>query len=255
MPVFNNYYYPTISTSGAVVPLLHPSIPSFWHPPASHSISTRNDNSNIDANFFLMHLLAYFFGTRLQVSEWWFDTRVPKTGQTHHIRFNHATLEDFVSHSFNSWRNWDDKKRKYITNLLYMHSRAPCYEYDWESFTIEYMVIDGLFAFTKNFKKTNIKHGKRMTDMAGEFGIPLGLTDKAKIHMDQIINLRNDLLHEALWDKGSPCNPASDSAFYKRIFLRNFVHRVIPAIFAYKTSYIETEWWNIFAHKFEKAQK
>jgi hypothetical protein len=97
---------------------------------------------------FVIHLLAYVFGIRLQFHEWWLDGRVP-VRCTHNIHFTDAVKEDFLSHSYQTWRNWPEQKRKLMTNVLYMHSRAPSYEWDWERFLLEYRVFSGLYTFTK----------------------------------------------------------------------------------------------------------
>ena len=45
---------------------------------------------------FIMHLVAYLFGVRLQFHDWWFDSRVPiRMGQTHNTYPNKAVVEHF----------------------------------------------------------------------------------------------------------------------------------------------------------------
>jgi hypothetical protein len=123
--------------------------PALLHPvPPSHELgltaSVTQEELRKGPGAFLIHLLAYLFGTRLQFHDLWFDSRIPiRMGQTHNIHPNEATVEDFLSHCYRVWQGWPANERKLITNVLFMHSRAPSYEWDWEQFTIEYMVFDG----------------------------------------------------------------------------------------------------------------
>ena len=130
--------------------------PALLHPVApSHQLDLSEPISQEElrrgAGGFLIHLLAYLFGIRLQFHDWWFDSRVPvKIFQTHNTYVRQATVEDFLSHSYKTWRNWGPSEKMLITNVLFMHSRAPSYEWDWERFTFEYMVLDGCWKLAES---------------------------------------------------------------------------------------------------------
>lgn len=116
---------------------------------SSHEIclfSTDNREEMLEGPVvFLVNLLAYLFGVRLQCHDWWVDGRLPirEKARTHTIHFTKDTAEDFLSHCYQIWKNWPEKEQKLVTNILFIHARAPSYEWDWERFTIEYMVLDG----------------------------------------------------------------------------------------------------------------
>ena len=67
--------------------------PSLLHRlPASHVLTLDVDEAQRDAlrkadSGFIVHLLSYIFGTRLQFHDWWFDNRVP-IEPTHNINFH-----------------------------------------------------------------------------------------------------------------------------------------------------------------------
>lgn len=57
---------------------------------------------------FIIYLLAYLFGTRLQFHDWLFDGRIP-IRSTHNIHFTKATAENFLSHCYRAWLGWTKK--------------------------------------------------------------------------------------------------------------------------------------------------
>jgi len=165
--------------------------------PPSHELClySLDENKNIreGAGAFIIHLLAYLFGVRLQFYDWWFDGRVP-IKSTHNICFSEKTVEKFLYHCYQIWSSWSEENQKRIINVLYMHSRAPSYEWDWERFMIEYMVLDGCWKLAELvYKLTGKKHKGRINILCQKFDIPLNET-----LISDIVQLRNDLFHETL---------------------------------------------------------
>ena len=199
---------------------------------------------------FVVHLLSFIFGTRLQFKDWWFDSRVP-TRPTLNIYIRHSTVEDFISIAYQTWETWEEQKRKWFNNILVMFSKAPSYEWDWERFTIEYMVFDGLFKLAEMlFGCTAKSHKKRFEALCNIFGIPFN-----EELIERIYTLRNDLFHQTLWNNGQPGTVnANSNAFYQPYHLRRFNSRLIPAILGYQTPYIKTGWWYMETIAFEKIE-
>ena len=218
--------------------------------PKSHKIClshpTDRDIRKADGAF-LVHLLAYLFETRLQFHDWWFDNRVP-LGPTKKI-FTHQVLEDFLDHSYCKWKKWKPEERNLMTNLLFMFSRAPSYEWDWEHFIIEYMVFDGLYKLVCSLHGPGAKtHKERFKFVCDKFGIK---HDEPGI--DRIYKLRNDLFHEALWDKSSPgMTDPNSNALYQADNLRRFNSRLIPTVLGYTNKYVSTAWWSMSSFPFGK---
>ena len=120
----------------------------------------------------IIHLLGYLHGTWLQFSDWWFDSRVPLK-QGHNIHFIESTAEHFLSHAYKEWQTWHPTVRQRFTNILFMLNRAPSYEWDWERFVIEYMVLDACYKTgtdLKLFKKAE-SHSKRIDRMCAAASI------------------------------------------------------------------------------------
>jgi len=169
--------------------------------PSSHELFLRASGTAEELRkgpgAFILHLLAYLFGVRLQFHGWWFDGRVPiRMGQTHNIYPNKAVVEHFLSHCYKVWERYSAEEQRLITNLLFMHSRGPSYEWDWEQFAIEYMVFDGCWKFAKRKHGVrNVPHSDRIKAVCQRFSIPFD-NDLAR----KIVDLRNHLFHESLWD-------------------------------------------------------
>ncbi len=215
--------------------------------PASHELvlpvsGTQEDFGRSPASF-LIHLLSYLFGTRLQFCDWWLDGRVPilEKARAHNISFTQNTAEGFLSHCYKIWKTWPGEEQQLITNILFMHSRTSSYEWDWEQFIIEYVVLDGCYSFGKSLGFVNKEpvHRKRIEVLCQAFGIP-AKEDLIK----EIVEARNELFHETLWDHSQPCIAKGGSAYHMLPYhLRRLNQRLIPALFGYGTPYVNTKWW------------
>jgi hypothetical protein len=182
---------------------------------------------------FIMQLVGYVFGVRLQFHDWWFDERVPFDSQ-HNIHITEKTLEKFFVHSINKYMSWEKDEQIFFVNILYMHNRSPSYEWDWERFTIEYMILDACWKFSK-LKGTT--HGQRVERMCTEY----------KLHqnndvIEKIVKLRNDLFHEALWCGKMPCTAVDNDDFFVSYHLRRLNHRLILALLGYNSEYARSDW-------------
>lgn len=225
--------------------------------PYTHSIEMDDDctieEQRKGSSAFIINMLGFSLGYRLQFHDWWFDGRVPiKTDNG--LSITRDTVEDFLSHCFSVWKEWDAKSKKLITNLLYMFSRSLHYEWEWERFTVDYMVIDGIWKLYE--KQNKIKEGSvrrlkdRVNKLCKAYKIPVN--DR---HLTKIIKLRNELFHETLWDKGQPCSAGNNDVFVQTIFLRHLITRLIPAILGYQTAFVKTEWWHLGNFIFDKTEK
>jgi hypothetical protein len=228
--------------------------PALLHPvPPSHQLKLSAPGNQEElrkgAGSFLMHLLAYLFGVRLQFHDWWFDSRVPiKLFQTHNTHVRQETLENFLSHAYKTWRNWGPIAQRLTTNLLFMHSRTPSYEWDWERFAMEYMVLDGCWRLAELINGIKAKyHSERIEALCRKFGIAY-----EENRVKRLVTLRNELFHETLWDSSQPCTAVAMDTFMKTHDLRQFNQRLIPALLGYNNRYVHTIWWSRGAFPFDR---
>lgn len=230
--------------------------------PASHELVIINDP--IDDDFrksdgaFLMHLASYLFGVRLQFYDWWFDSRAP-TESTHIISITQQKESDFFSHSYRAWKQWPRDLRIRFTNILYVNSKVPSYEWDWEQFTISYMVFDALYELANAYFGVEEKiHKKRLYRMCEYFGLAC-----ENDNLDKISNIRNNLFHECCWyetrnskreiqsdQKDIRLGRPFDAGFFQSQNLWRLNQRLIPAILGYKTEYIASPWWYMGPFRF-----
>ncbi len=199
--------------------------------PPSHHIEFETDIEKKELRResfgFIMHLIGYIFGVRLQFHDWWFDGRIPFRSR-HNITITKKTLEKFFVHSINKFMSWEKDKQKLFINILYMHNRAPSYEWDWEQFSIEYMVFDACRKFSE-LKSTH------------------GLCTEYKLYQEndiikKIVDLRNELFHESLWCGEMPCTAADNDDFFVSYHLRRLNQRLIPALLGYNSTYVSSDW-------------
>jgi hypothetical protein len=213
--------------------------PAFIHQlPMSHLLTIekppiggdlrRNDGA------FLLHLLAYLFGSRLHFKGWGVDGRIP-TKKTHQIVPTPASEVGFIAHAYDTWKGWDEAERRWMINILYMTSRSPCHEWDWERFTINYMVFDAIYKLSTSVAGVpkGVSHGERYSAMRTTFGLA---DDRTTFKM--IKELRNDLFHEALWAGTRPGEGGvSEAAWLSVEYLRRINQRLIPAVLGFQTPY------------------
>jgi hypothetical protein len=186
---------------------------------------------------FLMYLAGYLFGYRLQFYDWWFDGRV-NMRSSHNINVRDERATDFLTKSYANWKTWSSDERKHFTNILYMNSRSELYEWDWERFMIAYMVFDACYAYAeKRGEVRSPTHKGRFEAMCKQYGLYIDTAASQKI-----VELRNDLFHEALWDGDRPCSSGGQSSFELTGFLRGINHRLVPALLGYPTNYIKSRW-------------
>lgn len=190
---------------------------------------------------FLMHLIGYAYGVRLQFHDWWVDGRIPIKSQ-HNVLIEEKSVANLLLASYKTWNSWNDKNKKLMINILYMHSRAASYEWDWERFAIEYMVFDGCCAIAKNLvpKLKLSDHTKRLINICIYYDIPI---DKRLIN--RIVSLRNELFHSTLWSGQQPCTAPQNDTSIIPYHLSRLNNRIIPALLGYEMQYTRTPWWNI----------
>lgn len=143
----DGYYYPpmtkTVVTDLAGKPLRtvpKTKRPAHLHPvPPSHELYLRLPASGREVREgiagLVIHYLGFMFNTRLQFADGWFDGRIPirRPGE---LKWDQAGAGTELSLVYGTWSKWAAPEQRRFITLLYMHSRAPSYQWDWEEFTI-----------------------------------------------------------------------------------------------------------------------
>ena len=112
------------------------------------------------------------------------------------------------------------------------------YEWDWERFAINYMVFDACYRHAESIASVRSpSHADRFQTLFSKYDLYFN-ADKAQ----EIVDLRNNLFHEALWDNGQPCNAGGQTSFDLTEFLWAINQRLIPALLGHSTEYIKARW-------------
>ncbi len=239
----NGFLYPPVDdedTSGGNAN--RPAKAYAW--PASHDLEIYNPLFEEDTRAYdgscVIYLLSYLYGRRLQFSEWLVEGRIPLKKKTHHVIVNERTASSFLEKAYEKWRGLADKiALKRLTNILYMHSKAPAYEWEWEVFGVEYMVLDAIYHFATHVerKQQAQTHAARIETLCGSYG--LWYDDQTT---RSIVDQRNELFHEALWSDKSPCYYVDREGKYNTRVLRCLNHRLIAAILGWTGEYVRSRW-------------
>ena len=208
----DGHYYPLPLETVTVVNSAKPKTnrktkrPAFLHPvPPSHDLFITPPNAEADIREesagFILHLLAYLFHTRLQFADWYYDGRIP-IDWVGHDALDPDHVGKYLSAAYKIWSAWPPEDRKRFTNILYMFSRRFVYEWEWEEFIIQYMILDACWKMAeKLFGLKASSHANRIKVMCDKFSMTrIG----EFIDLGKMVRLRNDLFHETLWHGGQP---------------------------------------------------
>ena len=211
--------------------------------PASHTLTLDAVAAQRSADAaFVMYFLGHIFGFRLQFEGWWFDGRLPTqeaAGGRWWSFLSETKVSGLLSDAYRVWRAWPSSERTRFTNLLYMHVRSFSYRWDWERLTVRYMVFDGCYKMARALGYVNkVPHKLRLDAMLAWAGMP---TDSASV--EGIVDLRNYLFHEALWDSRQP-GTASRKGFKHADDLWRISDRLLFALAGYTGDYVKIGWWN-----------
>ena len=228
---------------------------SVYHLPASHQILIDASVSPVGESFgdeaLIIHLLAYVYGTRLQLARWRFDGRVP-IKPVHNISITEQTCLDFLRHTYAWWRDLTADQRTRFVNILYVHTRARSLEWEWDAFIYQYMTFDALFRLHTEIRpsKSTISHKQRFAVMCSEYGIP----DNDDL-INKIYLARNELFHEAMWT-GSTIGfgSADKDALYLPYHLARLNARIICSMLGYTHEYVGSVCWAMGTFLFDNSK-
>jgi hypothetical protein len=210
--------------------------------PPSHDLALKGardiQKSRLGLSGFVTHCFGFLFGTRLQYCDWWLEGRIP-IKSTSNVYVDRKTAESFVSKAIATWKNFDRRNKRVVSNVLYLYAKSGSLEWDWERFQMEYTVFDACHALLMRGRSVGFSpHRRRFKTVCQS----QGLKYNGKL-VRKFVKLRNDLLHEALWDGGQINTARGSAAFMASYHLRRFNHRLITAILTGRTEYTSSPWW------------
>lgn len=241
----DGFIYPPITQKFKdEIPVQNSKKPSpVFNLPASHVLSIKKpvgENIKYEDGGFLVHLVGFLFGVRLQFSDWRFDGKVPVISKCHFV-FSNDVASDFITHSYKTWMSWNLDQRKRYINILYMHGKSKSYEWEWDEFIYQYLVFDALYRLHVELLGNNISggHGARLQGLCEYYGINYNIDFIKNIYL-----LRNDLFHEALWDGNTPgLHNKSQLSHLMPKCLAGLNSKLIVRIIGYRNNYSISPGW------------
>jgi hypothetical protein len=193
---------------------------------------------------FLVHLLGFLTGHRAQFADWWMDGRIQVRSNSDAEPLYQREVGAFLQRAMDRWWSFSDRDRRVLVNALFMHNRAPMYEWPWERFLVEYQVFDAIFRIAQRVDGVPDKgHAKRFENAVARYG----LFDDPDLFR-KMVDLRNDLVHETLWVGGMPTAGGGEDGFYSWIWLKNINQRFAMAVLGFAGPYIGSNWRSLLHH-------
>jgi len=228
--------------------------------PWSHDLLMEGEGKD-NANFrrgisgFFIQFVGFLYGYRVQFFDWWVDGRVRIKSQAPYSVLPTSLGPACINQALDTWQSWDLKTQRIITNALFMFTRSEIFEFGWERFMVEYMVLDATYksGVMSDLIKPVKFHKDRLNAIANSCGISIPPSNRWKKDWDEFfVDLRNDLFHEIRWDGdqmiGSPGNEDSELAPY---FLHEFTRRALFSVLGIKGPYSATPWWTFGTSRFD----
>jgi len=191
---------------------------------------------------FIMHFLGFIYGFRCQFHDWWMEGRINVKGDCDYARPESSHVGNCLEKALEMWSSWPSRQKLVAINALFLHTRTQVYENKWERFQSEYQILDAIFSLARETKQIdvrhNISHDKRPSVLCERYGIP---ADNDKF--ESIRRLRNDLLHEVLWDGRMPGEARSEVSHLSSYWLHKLTKRIMFAVLGISDDYIRSPWW------------
>ena len=222
---------------------------NFFYETASHTLTIKRrivENELFFDESFIVHLIAFIYGTRLQLSRWKFDGRIPTKLRTN-IIIKESTRLHFINHVYDWWSKQSFETQTKFTNVLYFYTRAVSLENEWDAFIHQYMTFDAIFSIFRELHKGkitdeklkgNLNHKNRFKKIIGHYEMP---TEESII--DKIYKARNEIFHEALWTGKMIGFGPDSSSIYLTHHLSRLNSRFICQLATYKNDYASSGWW------------
>jgi hypothetical protein len=136
--------------------------------------------------------------------------------------------------------------RTTFIDAMFLHNRSSGYLWDWERLQAEYQVLDAFYAVARSrFNLPKSSHRERIKILCDQFGL-YWAPDLVK----SIVELRNDLIHEALWSGQMPGTAPDEDSFYMPIWLHKFNQRLGLAILGFANDYVRSRWNSLSTRAF-----
>lgn len=231
---------------------------------ASHILtvnSTHEKSPKLGSAAFVVHLLGFLAGTRMQFADWWFDGPVPFKN-VHGISIYKPNIVHLVDRSLTTYRSIKGStKRRAFINALYFQNKAQTMRFEWERFMLYFFALEALLSAANckdckrglpaKWRRSQIM--RKLNAVSFRYGIHfkrIGEPNTKRVRrrstqrtLWEIKNLRNRLVHEATWHTVTPGAAAKDSfPYYAGWYLRDLNARIIVALIIGRNNFSSSDW-------------
>lgn len=225
--------------------------------PASHRLhldaaTAGAEEPRYNAPGFIVHFLGLLYGRRSQFHDWWVDGRSPMRGDIDYAIARTSQLTNCLNRVLERWLTFSIKARLIAINTLFLHSRTVVYRHELERFQAEYQILDALYSLAKESGqlsgpgKQSHGHATRLKTLCATFGLA---EDSARAQY--FVDLRNALIHDALWDGRMPGEARSHESVYASLPLHKLTRRAAFAILGLRGEYLISPWWHLGSAYFD----
>jgi len=245
----NQYVYPPRKAKST------PRAASLHHLPSTHTLELDGRFPNQEQvrygdGGFVIHFLGFLYGHRCQFYDWWVDGRVLIPDEIDHRPPSPKQAGEIISDALRTWRDFQNRQRFVAINALFLHTRTQMYEFEWERFSNNYQIFDAVYALARDTgvlsRSRLTRHEDRIGRICDQFEIPM---DSERVK--RLVKLRNDLLHEAIWDERMPGESRSEFSFQASHWLHRLTKRAMLAVLGLRGPYIKTHWWTFGKFRFD----
>jgi hypothetical protein len=247
LPQFDDVIKDVASNTGSDEFLYPPTQKDLLHRlPASHGIELHDVTGEQEAlrkgiAGFAMHFTGFLFGHRCHFENWWVDGRVSMKPQSDFSCVRVVDIAFCIERAIHTWSNWNDRMQRVAINALFLHNRTHMYHWDWERFQSGYTVLDAAYKIANAVYGVRApKHEERINTLCSRFGLAKNTT-----YVSGITRLRNDLIHEGLWDGGMPGEARGEDSFRGSYRIARICSRLFFALFKIEADYIRSPWWSL----------
>jgi hypothetical protein len=246
-----------------------------WCPPASHIMVLKhplgkdcwqNEGSAV------LQFMALLAGTRLQFEDIGLDgrVRIDGNGGISLQEWDRGIIVQLALDYFKQLKALKNGKTKlssttrkltWITSL-YLFCMGESAVFDWQQLQLEFMALDGVWAQSglkllssthKHKHRFRSMHFSRIRTLAAEYKLSFDFVGRLDqkgqrwpseaFIASEIVGLRNNLIHQCLWDNRQPGFAAKSSlAIYSPFYLRDFLERLFIAVVAGPNDFSKSPW-------------
>jgi hypothetical protein len=208
--------------------------------PSTHTLSIIDElDGRHRLSTYLVFILGFLKGLRLIPEPWHHVRRVPtKLQRFQDFYVYEPTISRILGRAVEFWRSNNIQIRRAMIGALHWHSLGRTYEHPYEVFNAQYTVLDACWNIHMNLVgKAVSPHARRAEVLAAAYGLHLPEWASVSGKESYLSHLRNDLVHEALWE-GEPiglAHPKEHPSIH--INLYHFNSRLLLALLGERNDY------------------